>query len=87
MHTQGSEELDAKNKTCIPSLTRSPKGAGCIMGGQQRGAMEKEDKEQQMLRFEVENCKSNIEFYKMQIENMEERLHELEKLKKAYEYY
>ncbi len=82
MHTQGSEKLE----TCIPSLTRPPRRlAGFLMGDTNK--MENEDKEQQMLRFEIENCKSNIEFYKLQIDNMEERLNELERLRKAYEYY
>ncbi len=49
--------------------------------------MTDKDKEQQMLRFEVENCKKNIEFYRLQIDQMEEKLLELEKLRKSYEYY
>ncbi len=49
--------------------------------------MDDKDKEQQMLRFEIENCRKNIEFYRLQIDQTEERLLELEKIKKAYEYY
>ncbi len=49
--------------------------------------MDEKDKDQQMLRFEIENCRKNIEFYKLQIEDMEEKLAELEQLNKAYEYY
>mgnify|MGYP001615300829 CR=1 FL=1 len=40
-----------------------------------------------MTKFEIDNCRKNIEFYRLQIENMEEKIMELEKLKRQYEYY
>lgn len=40
-----------------------------------------------MIELEIETCKNNIKFYEMQIDNMEEKLAELEKIKKEYEYY
>ncbi|HII16198.1 MAG TPA: hypothetical protein HA362_07890 [Nanoarchaeota archaeon] len=39
------------------------------------------------LFVEIENCRKNLEFYRGEIEKVEEKLEELEKLKKAYEYY
>jgi hypothetical protein len=44
-------------------------------------------KEKELVHIEIENCRKNIEFYKKEIGNMEEKLAELERLKKAYEYY
>ncbi|MFH0752564.1 MAG: hypothetical protein V1914_03095 [archaeon] len=49
--------------------------------------MTDKDKEQQMLRFEIENCRRNIEFYRLQIDQIEDKLSELEKLQEAHEYY
>lgn len=40
-----------------------------------------------MLVFEIEACRQNIEFYKQEIENMEEKMEELRRLKKSFEYY
>jgi len=34
-----------------------------------------------------QNCRKNIEFYKEQIDKLEEKMEDLEKLKEAYEYY
>lgn len=39
------------------------------------------------LFVEIENCKKNIGFYKDQIDKLEDKMEELERLKKAYEYY
>ncbi len=36
---------------------------------------------------EIENCRKNIEFYKEQIDKLEEKMEELENIKRAYEYY
>jgi prefoldin subunit 5 len=36
---------------------------------------------------EIENCRKNIEFYKEQIDMLQEKMDELERLKEAYEYY
>ncbi|MDI6737659.1 MAG: hypothetical protein QME12_04025 [Nanoarchaeota archaeon] len=36
---------------------------------------------------EIENCRRNIDFYKEQIDKLEEKMEELEKLREAYEYY
>lgn len=40
-----------------------------------------------MIELEIETCKKNIKFYEMQIDNMEEKLAELERLRKEYDYY
>jgi len=40
-----------------------------------------------MITIEIDNCRQNIDFYKNEIENMEQKLEELERLKKSYEYY
>ena len=40
-----------------------------------------------MVAFEIEACKKNIEFYKREIENMEERIEELKRLKREEDYY
>ncbi|MBU2638306.1 MAG: hypothetical protein KJ955_05005 [Nanoarchaeota archaeon] len=44
-------------------------------------------KEKADIFVEIENCMRNIEFYKEQIDKLEEKLEELESIKKAYEYY
>jgi len=44
-------------------------------------------KEQKQVLIEIENCRQNIEFYRDQIGNMEEKISELEKLKESFEYY
>ena len=49
--------------------------------------MNKQKKEQEMVAFEIESCRKNIEFYKQEIENMEAKLEELRNLKKAWQYY
>lgn len=83
MYTESREDLSTANKKeplrCEP-ITRQ--------ATEEKNMTEPEqDKEQQMLKFEIENCRKNIEFYQTQIENMKERLQELEKLREAYEYY
>ncbi|MFH0798267.1 MAG: hypothetical protein V1906_02540 [Candidatus Woesearchaeota archaeon] len=45
------------------------------------------NKEHEMIELEIETCKENIKFYETQIDNMEEKLAELERLKKEYDYY
>lgn len=44
-------------------------------------------KEHEMIELEIETCKNNIKFYEMQINEMEQKLKELKKLKNNYEYY
>lgn len=59
-------------------------------GGRPSLKMKKEKpnkKEQELISIEIENCRQNIEFYKDQIGDMEKKLDDLEKIKKAYEYY
>lgn len=45
------------------------------------------DRQKADVFVEIENCRRNIEFYKDQIDRMEEKMDELERLKEAYEYY
>jgi len=45
------------------------------------------DKQRADVFVEIENCKKNIEFYKEQIDVLQEKMDELERLKEAYEYY
>jgi len=44
-------------------------------------------REYKLISVEIENCKTNIGFYKEQIENMEKKIEELEQLRKLYEDY
>ncbi len=39
------------------------------------------------IETELDNCRVNIEFYRQEIENMEEKIRELERLKRDYDYY
>lgn len=45
------------------------------------------DRQKADVFVEIENCRKNIEFYKEQIDMLQEKMDELEKLKEAYEYY
>ena len=60
----------------------------CPYGG--RGMKEElplNDKQKADVFVEIENCRKNIEFYKEQIDMLQEKMDELERLKEAYEYY
>ena len=84
MYTQSYKKLSTANKKhCVPSLTQPLNRVGLP----RRKNMTDKDKEQQMLRFEIENCRRNIEFYRLQIDQIEDKLSELEKLQEAHEYY
>lgn len=43
------------------------------------------EKEEQMVEFEIENCRKNIEFYQQEITNMEDKISELEQIRKTFE--
>lgn len=45
------------------------------------------DKRKEMIALEIMNCKNNIKFYENEIENMEEKLEELEKLRQRDAFY
>lgn len=45
------------------------------------------DREEDMIKLEIMNCKQNIKFYELQIENMEEKLEELKKMYNKNNYY
>ena len=89
VHIESSKKLSTANKKQVKFPPASNRVAMLVGRLQMEKKMEKtnQDKEHKMVRFEIDNCRDNIEFYKLQIENMEERLQELEKLRKAYEYY
>lgn len=44
-------------------------------------------KQKEEVFVEIESCKKNIDFYREQIQAMEGKIQELERIKKAYEYY
>lgn len=44
-------------------------------------------KEHEMVELEIEACKNNIKFYELQINEMEQKIKELEKLKEHYKSY
>lgn len=45
------------------------------------------DRQKADVFVEIENCRRNIDFYKEQIDKLEEKIEELEKLRDAFEYY
>ncbi len=47
--------------------------------------METKKKNKTMIEFEIDNCLANIEFYRKEICNMEEKVNSLEKLKNKLE--
>ncbi len=88
MHIKGGEKLSIANKElAFPPRSSLKPGAGSPPGDIMGDTMEDEEREHQMTKFEIDNCRKNIEFYRLQIENMEEKILELEKLKRQYEYY
>ncbi len=44
-------------------------------------------REKELISIELDNCRKNITFYKEEIENMEAKISELEKMKQSYDYY
>lgn len=44
-------------------------------------------KEHELIEIEIDNFKQNIDFYRDQILSMEEKIEELESIKKSFKYY
>ncbi|MFH1638635.1 MAG: hypothetical protein ABIB71_09480 [Candidatus Woesearchaeota archaeon] len=46
-----------------------------------------DNKQKELIQVEIENCRNNIEFYKIEISSMEQKMQELERIREEYDYY